>query len=481
MTITNTQNVVRYSGDGTTTTFAIPFVFGPDRGGAGGEPTWIKVYIREDIAGVITESLLTEPTDYTILGGDVTLNVAASTDEEVIIKRVVPLTQLIAFNNSGPFFPETLEEGLDEATMTFHQFDEKLGRTLLFPETSPQGNIFIPDPEQDTLWIWRESGGDYYLENISPTALATEAGALLAANNLSDLANAAVSRGNLGLGSAAVENASAFEPANANIQNHIASTANPHGVTADQVGRNTAQWNADRLQGRDVRNVAPSNGELFEWNNADSRWEPAAGSATARWNASQLQGRNVQNAAPTAGQLLEWNNTDSRWEPAAGAATARWNANQIQGRDVQNVAPAAGQLLRWSGVDSRWEPADPGPATGGYTSPVEATIANDQSVAADVVGMSIVEANFSTAEFVVEIRRKTDDHFRKSVGRLTLTRMNGTWEVVRGVFVGTVDGVVFSAAVVGPDVQVRYTSDDLTGANYEGAIKFARFTFPEVI
>lgn len=83
----------------------------------------------------------------------------------------------------------------------------------------------------------------------------------------------------------------------ADIDTHIADTSgNPHGVDEDDVGHDTAQWNADRLQGRAVQDHDPQDEEVLTWNNSESRWEPAAASggvsgpvsstdhALARWD-----------------------------------------------------------------------------------------------------------------------------------------------------------------------------------------------------
>jgi len=84
------------------------------------------------------------------------------------------------------------------------------------------------------------------LTNITASqvgALSTNAGALIAANHLSELsATAATARSNLGLGSAATSDTSAFDPAGAattvsnTLSTHASSASNPHQVTAAQVG-----------------------------------------------------------------------------------------------------------------------------------------------------------------------------------------------------------------------------------------------------
>ena len=61
----------------------------------------------------------------------------------------------------------------------------------------------------------------------------------------------------------------------ATIDTHLANTSNPHTVTAAQVGNGTAQWNADKLQGRDVWTAAPNDGDMLIWDNGNTRWTPS--------------------------------------------------------------------------------------------------------------------------------------------------------------------------------------------------------------
>ena len=55
---------------------------------------------------------------------------------------------------------------------------------------------------------------------------------------------------------------------------HISNSSNPHTVTADQVGRSVAQWNADKLHGRDIQSSAPGVADFLGWNPGTNRWEP---------------------------------------------------------------------------------------------------------------------------------------------------------------------------------------------------------------
>lgn len=49
----------------------------------------------------------------------------------------------------------------------------------------------------------------------------------------------------------------------AGIDNHVGDTGNPHSVTATQVGKDTAQWNADELQGQAISASTPTEGQVL--------------------------------------------------------------------------------------------------------------------------------------------------------------------------------------------------------------------------
>ncbi|UTW61315.1 tail fiber domain-containing protein [bacterium SCSIO 12741] len=154
-----------------------------------------------------------------------------------------------------------------------------------------------------------------------------------------------------------------------------------------------SMWNANQLQGNSVANSTPANGQVLKWNG--SSWSPSAdntggsyaagtgltlsgttfsaNTGTALWNASQLQGNNLANTSPSNGQVLKWNG--SAWAPSAdntgsytagtgltltgtafsaNTGTALWNANKIQGNNVATTAPANGEVLQWNGTN--WAP-----------------------------------------------------------------------------------------------------------------------------
>ncbi len=56
---------------------------------------------------------------------------------------------------------------------------------------------------------------------------------------------------------------------------HIASTSNPHSVTATQVGKDTAQWNSDRIKGVAVDDSAIGDGKVLKYNSTSQSLEYA--------------------------------------------------------------------------------------------------------------------------------------------------------------------------------------------------------------
>lgn len=66
------------------------------------------------------------------------------------------------------------------------------------------------------------------------------------------------------------------------IDTHIANTSNPHTVTATQVGKDTAQWNADKIQGVTVDDTDIANGKVLAYNSTSGNleYESGAGGTT---------------------------------------------------------------------------------------------------------------------------------------------------------------------------------------------------------
>jgi hypothetical protein len=154
MTITNTTNKVRYSGNGTSTTFGVTFPFFA--------ASDLQVYLIDTATGV--ETLQTQGTHYSVFGTNVVFVTPPPTGKDVLIVRIVPLTQEVDLQNTAVIDAEVLERALDRSAARDQQLNEAISRALLLPLGSTQGSITVPQPSAHKFMRWKadESG----LENI---------------------------------------------------------------------------------------------------------------------------------------------------------------------------------------------------------------------------------------------------------------------------------------------------------------------------
>lgn len=139
MTISTTTNKVQYNCDGSTVAFVFSFPITAK--------AQIEVYLVDASA---TETLLTLTTDYTISaapwtsGGTVTTVLTYASTYDLLIKRVMPLTQETDYVSNDPFPAETHEAALDKLTMITQQLEEVQDRTFKLPASSPLTDLTVP-------------------------------------------------------------------------------------------------------------------------------------------------------------------------------------------------------------------------------------------------------------------------------------------------------------------------------------------------
>lgn len=127
MTIVSTTVSISYAGDGSSTSFSVPFIFfGPDE---------IGVY-AQTAAGV--QTTLTRGVDYSVTGGSgstgsIVMNVAPASGSTLIIRRRTARTQQVDYTDYDPFPAGTHEGAVDRLTAQTQETDESINRTIRKP------------------------------------------------------------------------------------------------------------------------------------------------------------------------------------------------------------------------------------------------------------------------------------------------------------------------------------------------------------
>jgi hypothetical protein len=145
MTLSSTQTKVTYVGNGSTTVFAIPFtIYDNDN---------FEVILREESTTPDTETTQSIGTHYTISGGDpgssITMLIAPSSTQKLIIRRVMPVTQTVDYVNTSVFPAETHELALDRIVAQIQDVNEVLSRVPKLSKTS-SASTQLPEPSAES-------------------------------------------------------------------------------------------------------------------------------------------------------------------------------------------------------------------------------------------------------------------------------------------------------------------------------------------
>lgn len=175
MTIsTTTTPRVQYNGNGVTTIFSVPFVFGSSDS--------IVVILTED--SIDTTQTLT--TDYTVSGGgtpaatgSITMISAPASGTVLTIYRDTNLTQELDYISYDAFPAESHESALDKLTLITQELSETQDRALTLPTTASGISTVLPT-----------ATANYYLRwNSAATALESVSLASLGSSTLSGVTN----------------------------------------------------------------------------------------------------------------------------------------------------------------------------------------------------------------------------------------------------------------------------------------------------
>ncbi len=139
-----------FSGNGTSTTFQIPFDFFKNTAGVFDKNIQISVILRSTTG---TETVLTEDTDYEVTtydpsdsgssgySGYVHVFTAPAVGEKLVIMRDVPFVQQLHLEEGREIGRVELEAALDKVVMTLQQLNEKLGRAICYKPSTTDGQI----------------------------------------------------------------------------------------------------------------------------------------------------------------------------------------------------------------------------------------------------------------------------------------------------------------------------------------------------
>jgi len=153
VTISSTESKTIYGGNGSTATFAIPFMF----------------LRNDDIEIVLTDTEgLGLPqvisTDYQIsgsgehTGGTCTMTIPPEAGQVLVIRRNPAMVQEVDYVENDAFPAATHEAALDKLTMICQTLAERLDRTITFRVSSAVSGVELPDPDPGQLLAWNDAG-----------------------------------------------------------------------------------------------------------------------------------------------------------------------------------------------------------------------------------------------------------------------------------------------------------------------------------
>jgi hypothetical protein len=138
MTVSSTTSKVSYTGNGSTTAFAVPFYFL--------EAADLQVILRSGT----TETVQALTTNYTVAGagvssgGTVTMLTAPAAAVTVTIRRNIEATQETDLLPNDRLPAESLETALDKVTMLTQQLGEESARSIKFPASDAVMSSQVP-------------------------------------------------------------------------------------------------------------------------------------------------------------------------------------------------------------------------------------------------------------------------------------------------------------------------------------------------
>lgn len=137
---------VLYNGNGSTTTFAIPFSFEAN--------DEVEVIL---VSATDVETVQTITTHYTISGTNVVMITAPATGQKLLIRMDVDLDQETDLSDQAPNLPSAIEGELDEIVAQIQMLNERINRCVTLPRSASITTPEIPRTLEDgDVLVWDE-------------------------------------------------------------------------------------------------------------------------------------------------------------------------------------------------------------------------------------------------------------------------------------------------------------------------------------
>jgi hypothetical protein len=333
MSVTNQDNKVTYTGNGSLAIYPIPFYFSVNSD--------IKVYIDDELQVFSDDYSLSGANDPD--GGELTFVTPPIADSDVVILRDVPLTQPNTFSEGSPFQALTLESMFDRLTHIAQQVNEKIARAIKFPlasnvnaqmegEVIPRGLICF-NSAGDGLEVG-PSVDTYVSSAISAASTATTQATVAAASAASaatSATNAAASASGAST-SASTATTQATNASNSATAAATSATSAATSATNAATSASTATTQATNAA-TSAANAAISEG--FANSSATSAGISAVNCSTAANNAATSASDAAASATIAANAASSFNQSFIATENVTNGGTVTTSSNNIQHRKVQ--------------------------------------------------------------------------------------------------------------------------------------------------
>tara|TARA_R100000808_G_scaffold11294_2_gene29120 strand:+ start:2773 stop:3471 length:699 start_codon:yes stop_codon:yes gene_type:complete len=172
MTLSSTTTSVSYTGNGSTTSFAVTFPFL-------GTGSTAELTVVERTIATGAEVTKDYSTHYTVTGGSGSTGtvVAGSAPADTVqwhIRRNTTTTQTVDYVTNDPFPADTHEIALDRLAMAAQERDGDIAQTFKYPDTYTGGaSNLMPEPSASKILAWNSDANA--LENTDGRVVSTSA------------------------------------------------------------------------------------------------------------------------------------------------------------------------------------------------------------------------------------------------------------------------------------------------------------------